>query len=51
MHPVVYNASMISGIALVSGGLWATHGPGAAAIAAGALVIALTLFGAWVGGR
>jgi hypothetical protein len=51
MNPVVYNASLATGVVLASGGVWALHGPGAAAVVAGGLVLALTIFSAWIGGR
>lgn len=42
---LVYNGSLLSGLALVGAGIW-QFSHGAALIAVGALVLALTIYGA-----
>ncbi|MFP3890971.1 hypothetical protein [uncultured Ralstonia sp.] len=47
MNPKVYNASLLIGVGMVGTGAALISVP-AALVAVGALVIGLTLFGAWV---
>lgn len=51
MNPVVYNASLGTGLALIGAGAWWQYGPGIAGLVVGGLVIALTFASAILGSR
>lgn len=46
----IYDASMLVGLAACSAGAWLLGGAAAALLAGGALLIAITAFGAFVAG-
>lgn len=48
MNPIIYNLCMLLGVALVVAGVGLLHGVAVALVVAGALLIGLTMFGAWM---